>query len=237
MYKYGQYCPMAKAVEILGDRWTLLVVRDLLTGTCYFNDLERGLPGISRGLLADRLRRLQRMGLVEKLVRKDGRRSTRYELTEAGAELQGVVNALLVWGAQYAFGEPEPEDLDAILLLWWMRDRVYHEKLPDQRVVVQFDFTGVPEAEGDERYWLLLTKDDVSICLTHPGFDVNVLVTADLAAFFEIWLGRRDFDDAQQAGLVQIDAIPRLARAFPDWFAYSLAADAVRAVQADAVAA
>jgi len=233
MYKYGQYCPMAKAVEILGDRWTLLIVRDLLTGTCHFNDLERGLPGISRGLLADRLRRLQRMGLLEKRERKDGRRTTQYELTAAGAKLHGVVDALLTWGAQYAFGEPELEDLDPILLLWWMRDRVHHEKLPEQRIVVQFDFTGAVE----ECYWLLLTKEDVSICLTHPGFDVNVLVRADLAAYFEIWLGRKDFDDARRAGLVEIDAIPRLARAFPNWFAYSLAADAVRAARADAVAA
>jgi DNA-binding HxlR family transcriptional regulator len=228
MYRYGQYCPVAKAAEILGDRWTLLIVRDLLTGTCHFNDLERGLPGISRGLLADRLRRLQRMGLVKKLKRENGRQRTEYRLTQAGQELESVIQVLLTWGAQWAFGDPEPDDLDPILLLWWMRGRVRVDQLPEHRVVVQFDFKGATT----ERYWLILTKEDVSVCLTYPGFDIDVLVTADLATFFQIWLGRIDFAAALRQRRVEIDAIPGLARAFPRWFAYSIAADAVRAVTA-----
>jgi DNA-binding HxlR family transcriptional regulator len=229
MYKYGQYCPIAKAVEIVGDRWTLLIVRDLLTGTCHFNDLERGLPGISRGLLADRLRRLQQMGLVEKVNRRKLRRRTAYYLTEAGQELQAVVNSLLEWGARWAFEEPEEDDLDPVLLMWWMRSRVCHDELPEHRVVVQFDFTGAKY----ESFWLVLTQEDVSVCLTDPGFGLDVLVTADLATFFQIWLGRISFDHAFQDGLVEVDAIPSLAQAFPSWFAYSLAAPAVRAVAAD----
>lgn len=227
MYKYGQYCPIAKAVEILGDRWTLLIVRDLLTGTCHFNDLERGLPGISRGLLAERLRRLQRMALVEKVELENGRQRTAYYLTEAGQELQSVINSLLVWGAHWAFEEPEADELDPVLLMWWMRSRVCVEQLPDQRIVVRFDFTGAKY----ETFWLVLTKEDVSVCLTDPGFDLNVLVTADLSVFFQIWLGRVTLADAQQNGRVTVDGIPALTDAFPTWFAYSLAAPAVRAAQ------
>lgn len=218
--------PVAKAAEILGDRWTLLIVRDLLTGTCHFNALERGLPGISRGLLAERLRRLQRMGVVEKLDRGKGPRQTEYRLTQAGHELQTVIESLLIWGARWAFGHPEANDLDPILLLWWMRGRVCVERLPQQRVVVQFDFKGAV----NESYWLVLTKEDVSICLTHPGFDLDILVTADLATFYRIWLGHMDFSVALQEGLVKIEALPALARGFPHWFAYSHAAAAVRAV-------
>ncbi len=225
MYKYGQYCPVAKAAEILGDRWTLLIVRDLLIGTRHFNALERGLPGISRGLLAERLRRLQRMGVVEKVAWGNGPRQTEYRLTPAGRELQTVIDALLTWGARWAFGPPEPHDLDPVLLLWWMRSRVRVEQLPPQRVVVQFDFRGAVT----ESYWLVLTKEDVSVCLTHPGFEPDVLVTADLAAFYRIWLGHLDFDTALQAGLVKIEAVPALAGDFPHWFAYSHAATAVRA--------
>ncbi len=227
MYKYGQYCPIAKAVEILGDRWTLLIVRDMLTGTCHFNDLERGLPGISRGLLAERLRRLREMGVVEKRVGRNGRNHTSYHLTESGVELQSVIQSLLVWGAKWAFGEPDEKDLDPLLLLWWMRDRVRVEQLPAQRVVVQFDFAGAVS----ERYWLLLTKEDVSVCLTYPGFEPDVLVTADIAAYFQVWLGRCNFADTLADGTIQIDAIPALANAFPNWFAYSLASSAVRAAQ------
>jgi DNA-binding HxlR family transcriptional regulator len=227
MYKYGQYCPIAKAVEILGDRWTLLIVRDLLTGTHHFNDLERGLPGISRGLLADRLRRLERMELVEKVQQENGRRRTAYYLTEAGRELDTVINSLLVWGARWAFEEPEEKELDPVLLMWWMRGRVSRKNLPAQRVVARFDFTGAKR----ETFWLVLTREDVSICLTDPGFDLNILITADLAAFFQVWLGRLSFAEATRQGQIKIDAVPSLAEAFPTWFAYSLAAPVVQAAQ------
>lgn len=226
MYKYGQYCPIAKALEIVGDRWTLLIVRDLLTGTNHFNDLERGLPGISRGLLAERLRRLQHMGVVEKVRRPDERRSTAYYLTEAGQELQAVINSLLVWGARWAFEEPEESDLDPLLLMWWMRSRVNFERLPAGRTLIRFDFRGAKE----ESYWLLLAEEDASVCLTDPGFELNVLVTADLATFFQIWLGRLSLAEARRDGRVRVDAIPALATAFSEWFGYSLAAPAVRAV-------
>lgn len=226
MYQYGQYCPVAKAVEIIGDRWTLLIVRDLLTGTCHFNDLERGLPGISRSLLANRLRRLQLMGVVEKVELPQGRRNTAYYLTEAGRGLQDVIQSLLVWGARWAFAEPAESDLDPLLLMWWMRNRVCVETLPEERVTVRFDFTGAKK----ETYWLLLSREDVSVCESDPGFGLDVLVTADLAAFFQLWTGRLSWSSARENGLVQIDAIPILANAFPTWFAYSLAAPAVQAI-------
>jgi DNA-binding HxlR family transcriptional regulator len=228
MYRYGQYCPVAKAAEILGDRWTLLIVRDLLTGTRHFNALERGLPGISRGLLSERLRRLQRMGVVEKLDGGNGARRTEYRLTKAGQELETVIESLLVWGARWAFGPPGVNELDPILLLWWMRSSICVEQLPEQRVVVQFDFRGAV----NESYWLVLTKEDVSVCLTHPGFELDVLVTADLAAFYQVWLGRMDFSAALKERLVKIEAIPTLAHGFPAWFTYSAAAATVRAVAA-----
>jgi hypothetical protein len=168
------------------------------------------------------------MGVVKKLDRGKGPRQTEYQLTRAGLELQAVIESLLTWGAQWAFGQPEANDLDPILLLWWMRSRVRLEQLPEQRVLVQFDFRGAVS----ESYWLVLTKEDVSVCLTHPGFDLDVLVTADLAAFYRIWLGHMDFSAALQEGLVEIEAIPALAHDFPHWFAYSPAAATVQAVTA-----
>lgn len=229
MYKYGQYCPVARATEILGDRWTLLIVRDLLTGTHHFNDLKRGLPGISATLLADRLRRLQDVGVVEKRTIRKGRRTTEYHLTAAGGELQGVISSLLTWGARWGFGAPRSEELDPILLLWWIRSRVHTDRLPAKRVVVEFTFRGA----DDGMYWLLLTRRDVSVCLQHPGYDVDVAVEADLASFFEVWLGRLSYDDALSANRVRINALPSLARVFPTWFAWSAAADAVRAAMRD----
>jgi DNA-binding HxlR family transcriptional regulator len=227
MYQYGQYCPIARAAEILGDRWTLLIVRDLLLGVRHFNDLERGLPGISRSVLSERLHRLERMGLLEKRTTHNGRRTTEYVLTEAGRELQPVIDSLLDWGATWAFGGPRTEELDPILLLWWMHDRVIMEHLPDQRILIQFDFYG----QRRKTFWLLIADDDVSVCLTHPGFEVNVIVTADLSVFFQLWLGRISYREAISEHGVRIDATPAHVRAFHKWFSWSPAAPTVRALR------
>lgn len=130
-------------------------------------------------------------------------------------------------GRAWAFEAPTPEELDPLLLLWWMRGRVCAAELPAQRVVVEFDFRGARV----ETYWLVLTRTDTSICLTHPGFEVDMFITAELAACFEIWLGRVDLDTALGDGRVVIDAAPPLAEAFPRWFPGSLAAPAVRATR------
>src|SRR6185437_12260516 len=127
----GQYCPIAKSLEILGDHWTLLIVRELLLGTRHFNDLERGLPRISRALLASRLRHLQRAGIIEKHIRGSGRTTTEYELTQAGRELFNVINSLKTWGEAWAFGDPTPEELDPVLLMWRLRSQVNRDQLPE----------------------------------------------------------------------------------------------------------
>jgi DNA-binding HxlR family transcriptional regulator len=228
MWKYGQYCPVAHALEILGDRWTLLIVRDLMQDTRHFNDLERGLPGISRGLLSRRLTHLQKAGIVEKRHNPGDRRSTEYHLTEAGHDLEGILHALVDWGTKWAFDDPTPDELNSVLLMWWMHKRVNIEQLPQERVVVQFDFYGAEKAT----YWLVLKTEDVTLCLTDPGFDLDLLVTADLAAFFKLWLGRISYEEALRDDEVRVDGAPRLMRAFPGWFAWSAAAPEVRAARA-----
>jgi DNA-binding HxlR family transcriptional regulator len=217
MSKYGQYCPVAKSLEILGDRWTLLIIRDLLFGTRHFNDLERGLPGISRALLASRLRQLHRARLVDKQLTAAGRSTTEYRLTQAGRELFPVINSLRSWGEVWAFGDPTPDELDPVLLMWWMRNRAEVERLPDQRVVAQFDFYGAATVS----FWLILTKSDVTLCLTDPGYEINLLVTADLAAFYILWGGRISYQDALTTGVVRVEGIPKLTRAFPQWFGWT----------------
>src|SRR5579871_1472312 len=189
MSRYGQYCPVAKSLEMLGDRWTLLIIRDLLFGTRHFNDLERGLPGISRALLAARLRQLHHAGLVEKRHIESGRSTTEYQLTQAGRELFSVIDSLRQWGEVWAFGDPTPDELDPVLLMWWMRNRVEVDRLPSQRVVAQFDFPGAATIS----FWLILTQQDVTLCLTDPGYEVHLLVTADLAAFYKLWGGRTTY--------------------------------------------
>lgn len=224
MTTYGQYCPIAQALELLGDRWTLLIIRDMLTGTQHFNDLLRGLPGLSKALLAKRLRHLERVGIVEKAENESGRQTTAYHLTQSGQELDTIIHALLMWGVKWSFGDPRADQLDPLLLMWWVHDRVNTDALPPERVVVQFDFSGASR----DTYWLVMQPAEVMLCLTDPGYEINLLVNADLACFFKLWLGQIDYEDALDTGQIQVDGPPRLVRALPNWFAWSLAAPAVR---------
>ena len=221
MTKYDQYCPVARASEIFADRWTPLIVRELLAGSLQFNRIERGLPGISRSLLAARLRHLEDAGVVER--RKTGQ-SIEYHLTEAGRDLQGVVERLGKWGVRWAFGEPKPEELDPVLLLWKMHQRIRHDLLPPARIVVEFDFTG----RNSRRLWLILEPREVSVCLKPPGFDPALIVRADLTFFYRVWLGYIDYDAAVRSKGIVVEGSPALARDLPHWFTWSPMARFVR---------
>src|SRR5438132_6748702 len=140
MFRYYQYCPVARACEILADRWTLLIVRELLFGSRRFNDLRRGLPRISRSLLAARLRHLEDNGVIERHM---GARPnvTEYVLTEAGSDLEEVIKHLGTWAIKWVFNDPNRDELDPALFLWKMHQRVNHREIPRHLTVVQFDRT------------------------------------------------------------------------------------------------
>jgi DNA-binding HxlR family transcriptional regulator len=216
MQKYNQYCPVSRAAEVLGDRWTLLIVREMILGSHRFNEIERGLPGISRSLLAQRLRNLEDAGVVGRLP---GARSkvAEYHLTDAGRDLKKVIEVLGAWGVQCAFGEPKLEELDPELLVWKIHQRINRELLPENRTVVEFDFTGPRR----HRAWLVMQRSEVSVCVTPPGFDSDLVVRADLALFYRLWLGYVDYDVAIRSGAVVVDGAPALRRDFPRWLMWS----------------
>ena len=147
MFSYDQYCPVAHATEILGDRWTLLIVREMLGGASGFNELQRGLPGISRSVLTDRMRALERAEVIARRTGPKGR-TLEYRLTPAGRDLQPVVQAIGEWGATWSFTEPRPEELDPSLLIVWMARHADRQRLPPNRTVVQFDFATPSGATG-----------------------------------------------------------------------------------------
>lgn len=212
---YGQFCPVAKAMELLDERWTLLIVRELVTGSQHFNQLRRGVPRMSPTLLSKRLSQLTRAGIVERTVDDDG---VRYVLTPAGHELRPVVEALGVWGVRW-IGELGDEDLDPQLLLWDMHRNVDHDEVPAGRTVVQFRFRDVPA--GHRHWWLVITPADVDVCDADPGYPVDVTVTADLRRLVEVWRGDLDWSGALRTGAVEVHGPQALSRAVPRWFALS----------------
>ena len=219
---YDQYCPVAKGSETLGDRWTMLIVREMLQGISGFNELQRGLPGISRSVLAERLRRLERTEIIERETGPGGR-TIRYRLTPAGRDLQPVIDAIGEWGATWAFTEPRPEELDPDLLIVWIARHVDHAELPQARIVVQFDLR-----EPTKRYWLVLGPSEASVCVEHPGFDVALSLRADTKTLYRVYLGQADLAAEIRAGAVTVTGATALRRAMSRWFTWSKFAAASR---------
>jgi DNA-binding HxlR family transcriptional regulator len=212
MSGYGQFCPVAKGAEVFAERWTPLLLRELLCGSHHFSQLLQGLPRMSQSLLVQRLKSLERSGIVERRPMRTGRGSE-YHLTEAGVEFAQVVERLGEWGQRWAVDRLGPEDLDAGLLMWSMHRDVDVSRIPEQRVVVQFDFRGLHK----ERYWYVLKRPEVEVCLKDYGFEVDLFVMADLMALTKIHLGRLDLLDAIKEGAVELDGPLELRRAFPHW--------------------
>ena len=221
MKGYGQFCPVAKAAEIFAERWTPLVLRELSCGSRRFSDLRRGVPLMSRTLLAQRLRQLEDAGIVRSVAKAKGR-GREYFLTPPGEELRPLIQGLGEWGQRWARSQINADDLDPGLLMWDIHRRLNVERLPAHRVVVLFDFRGVPKAWRAVRsFWLILQRADVDLCLKDPGFEVDLVVDADLAALTKVWMGDVRLVDAMRSRLVRLEGPTVLVRAFPGWLALS----------------
>jgi DNA-binding HxlR family transcriptional regulator len=223
--RYGQFCPVAVASEIFAERWTPIILRELVLGSTGFNEIHRGVPRISRALLAKRLRELTASGVIESV---DGE----YRLTAAGEELGEVVKSLGQWGARWT-APVQRDRLDARLLTWDMRRRFALEQLPQRRVVVRFDFRGLPTVHKAPRtYWFLLERPEVDLCFTEPGFEVDLFVDADLASFTKVWLGDVPMRQAIREGAIKLSGSRDAVRDFPSWLLLSSLAAVPRPAEA-----
>jgi DNA-binding HxlR family transcriptional regulator len=220
---YGDYCPIATGVDVLGDRWTPLVIRELMVGATGFNEIHRGIPRVSRTLLAQRLRQLERWGLVERRVAGRGRPGG-YTLTEAGEALTPIVWAMGHWAAEWCFGDPADEDCDAISLIWRMHQDAIPAKLPSARTVVHMVLTGTGGAEA----WLDIHGGAVTVCKDDQGYDVDLVVEADTRQMHRWLVGRVSFRDLVADGQARLVGPSRLARAFPGWFNVTSFAEGMR---------
>lgn len=216
---YHQFCPVAKAMELLDERWTMLVIRELVTGSSRFNELRRGVPRMSPTLLSRRLSQLVRAGVVARSTEGNEGKEVRYTLTPAGEELAPIVKMLGAWGVRWV-GELGDEDLDPKLLLWDMHRNVDHSAVPTGRTVVQFRFSDVPTKLRD--WWLVITSDDADVCDADPGFDVGVSVSGPLRVMTQIWRGDLTWSDALRSGDLEISGPSTLRSALPQWFSLSV---------------
>ena len=213
MTRYTDYCPIGTGIEALGDRWTPLVVREMSVGSTGFNEIHRGIPRISRTLLSQRLRTMERRGLVRRESDGPGR-SVRYTLTDAGEALVPIVWSIGQWAARWLYTDPTEENCDGVALLWRMHQRADDATLPKTRVVVRVILTGAGGAEG----WLDIDRDGMTVCKEDQGKDVDLVVEGDTGHMYKWLAGIVPFRELVGAGHARLIGPSRLARAFPTWF-------------------
>jgi DNA-binding HxlR family transcriptional regulator len=206
------YCPIYRSLDIFGDRWGLLVVRELLRGVTGFNELERSLPGISRSTLSQRLKRLEKEGIVARRTNGDGR-GVDYQLTDAGRDLADVLEAVGIWGIRWLVPEVRRSAIDPEGLMLWISRHVILHQLPARRVVIRFDLR-----TGPRRYfWLILRTGEASLCPEHPGFPEDVFVAATPANLYRLVVGQQSLTEAMDHGAVRVEGPPSFIRALPRW--------------------
>lgn len=208
------------ACEVFAERWTPIILRELFAGSHRFNEIHRCMPLISRALLARRLRELEAAGVI--VSKRAGRgRPGEYHLTPAGREFRAAIDALGTWGQRWTV-RVQPQNLDAGLLMWNMRRRVAVERLPEHKVVLHFNYAGFPATyRGARRFWMILERSGVDLCLSDPGFEVDVFIDADIGAMARVWLGDESFAEAVRAKKIRLTGAAALARQFPQWLLLS----------------
>ncbi|HKE98081.1 MAG TPA: helix-turn-helix domain-containing protein [Actinomycetes bacterium] len=213
MRTYGQFCPIARGSEILAERWTPIILRNVLLGCCTFNEIAAGAPGLSRALLTRRLRELERAGVLRIRPKPDGHGSL-YEPTPSGRDLSKVLDAIAGWAERWTEVTSEHADPDAVL--WsWGRTFLRRDLLPERRVVVRFDFT---RGGRRVRVWQLVERRDIELCRIDPGFGDDLVVTVDDPLVFARWhLGLVEWPAALRSGGIRLSGPPALRRALPTW--------------------
>ena len=210
---YRQFCPVAMAAELLATRWTLVVLGEMMSGSTRFNEIRRGVPKMSSALLAKRLKDLEAAGVV---VHCQGR----YDLTPAGVDLGPIVQGLGRWALRWIDSECSLSQLDARLLMWNMRRNLRTDPMPARKAVIEFRYPELPSQEG--RYWLIVApRSPVDLCSIDPGYEVDVLVTADLKAMTSAWMGMSDFTAELRAGRIVLDGDAILTSSFVTWIGRS----------------
>ncbi len=220
MIAYGQFCPVAKSMEIIGEKWMMLILRELLLGTSHFSDFQRAISRISPTVLSKRLEMLEEKGLV---VRRkgSGKDSFEYNLTPCGKELHDLLVQMAVWGMRWARSELTDDELDVGFLMWDIRRRILTPHLPSGETVLCFSLTNVPGHKKPMNWWYVINDKEVDLCDKDHGKDVNLYVTVPLRTLIEVWEGDRDLRKAIADDDLVLVGDRALIRSMPDWFGLS----------------
>lgn len=219
--EYGQFCPIAKATEIIGEKWTVLIIRELLMGGTRFNELQRGLSLISPTLLSKRLDSLEQHGLVLK-KKIPGQKGYEYFATESCQELLPIIRSMGDWGMRWARSNLTEKDYDVELLMLYLKRSIVTEKLIGKETVIRFRFTDIKEYPD---WWLVVQGDELDLCVKDPGKEVNVYFTSSVKTLADIWMGESSYKKAQNKGTMKIVGDKALTNNITSWLANSIFVD------------
>lgn len=197
---YRSFCPVAKAMEVLGEKWSLLIALELLSGSSRFNEIQRGLPTLSPSLLTKRLASLERDGLVMK-KRIHGQRGYEYFATESCKELSSVIEQIGVWGMRWARANMAEDDYDLDLLLVYLERSIQPDKLIGHETVIRFNFTDVTEYAN---WWIVVNDDVVEVCIHDPGKEVDIYFNVGVRVMCQLWMGDLSYKRAIRDGLLNL---------------------------------
>ncbi len=216
---YGQFCPVARAAEIVTSRWTPVLLRELLAGSQKFNDLRNGVPQMSPSLLSKRLNELEEAGIVDKIKQKTGR-GHEYRITKSGKELAPIVMTLGVWGQKFIMEEFSEHELDPTLLMWDIQRRLDTSYFPKNgRFVASFYLVGAPAER--RMWWLVVNDQDVELCVHNPGYDEDLEIEACLRGLTEVWMGQTSIDQAKKNNHLVMKGDSKYIKNFQKWFLLS----------------
>ena len=219
--EYGQFCPIAKATEIIGEKWTLLIIRELLMGGTRFNELQRGLSLISPTILSRRLDSLAEHGLVVK-KKIPGQRGHEYFPTESCQALLPVIRSLGDWGMVWARSNLTEKDYDVELLMLYLKRSIRPEKLPGKETVIRFNFTDI---EQYPEWWLVSRGNEIDLCVKDPGKDIDVYFTTSVKTMADIWMGDNSYRRAIREGTLKVVGDKALTHNITDWMKNSIFTD------------
>ena len=224
MKGYGQYCPIAKATEVVGERWTNLVIRELAAGSHTFNDLRKGLPLMSPSLLSTRLKTLEQ---AEVVVRTTSNQHVNYQLTEAGEELAHIIWQLGTWGHRWVRSELAAEDLDPSLLVWDIHRTIDPGLFKAPRTVIRIEFTDYTSKL--RFWWLVITRDNVDVCYQDPGYELDLEISTDLRTLTAAWMGDTTIMKAIREKSIVVSGSGYLKKNIAVWLGTNYYADVKRA--------
>ncbi|MGB3146800.1 MAG: helix-turn-helix domain-containing protein [Paracoccaceae bacterium] len=228
---YGLFCPTSMACEVLNPRWTIQILGELWGGSTRFNEIKRGLPGISPTLLSNRLKEMQANGLVER-VEDPATGNIDYIRTDKAAELDDILQALARWAQRHIKADIALENRNADVLMWTLQRRIVSEELPQRRIVVRFNFSDATSPAS--RYWLISRPGEpVELCASDPGFDVDLYIETEVSVMTGLYLGRRSFNREIEEGRFFMSGEARLIKTIESWLKISIYADTAGIALAD----